>query len=84
MTESAINILTLIAGFFVPYFRLVEQLAAGESAVDASGFTEESALSLLVSGMVCAIAFRMHGARSSPAGRLTSRTGSSESLAGDS
>jgi hypothetical protein len=63
MTESAINILTLVAGFFVPYFRLVEQLAAGETAVDSGAFTIERSLSLLLSGVVCAIAFHMHSAR---------------------
>ena len=60
MTESAINILALVAGFFVPYFQLVEQLAAGETAVDSGAFTIERSLSLLLSGVVCAIAFHMH------------------------
>ena len=60
MTESAINILALIVSFLVPYYRLVEQLAAGETAVDAGAFTIERSLSLLVSGVVCAVAFHMH------------------------
>ena len=63
MTESAVNILALLLGFVVPYFRLVEQLAAGESAVDAGAFTVERALSLLLSGVVCALAFHLHAAR---------------------
>ena len=60
MTESAINILALIVGFLVPYFRLVEQLAAGETPVHAGAFTIERSLSLLLSGVVCAITFHMH------------------------
>lgn len=62
LTESTVNILTLILGFFVPYFQLIDRLAAGESAIDASPFTIEKALSLLLSGTICAIAFRMHAA----------------------
>jgi membrane protein DedA with SNARE-associated domain len=50
----------LILGFFVPYFQLIDQLAAGASAVDASPFTVEKAVSLLLSGVVCAIAFQTH------------------------
>jgi hypothetical protein len=63
MTESAINLLALIAGFFVPYFRLIGELAAGNAVVDGGAFTIERSLSLLLSGVVCAIAFRMHAAR---------------------
>jgi hypothetical protein len=60
LTESTINILALILGFFVPYFRLVEELASGETAVDAGAFTVERALSLLLSGLACAVAFHVH------------------------
>ena len=63
MTESAINLLALIAGFFVPYFRLVEQLAAGETAVDSGAFTIERSLSLLLSGLMAVLAFHTHSAR---------------------
>ena len=69
MTESAINILALIVSFLVPYYRLVEQLAAGETAVDAGAFTIERSLSLLLSGVIGAITFHMH------ASRLTRRRG---------
>ena len=60
LTESSVNILALMLGFFVPYFQLIDQLAAGESAVDASPFTVEKSVSLLLSGVVCAIAFYWH------------------------
>ena len=66
LTESSVNILVLILGFFVPYFQIIDQLAAGESAVDASPFTVEKAVSLLLSGVVCAIAFHMHAAAAQP------------------
>jgi hypothetical protein len=63
MTESAINILALIVGFLLPYFRLVEQLAAGETAVDGGGFTIEKSLSLLLSGLMAVLAFHTHSAQ---------------------
>jgi hypothetical protein len=62
LTESSVNILVLILGFFVPYFGLIDQLAAGASAVDTSPFTVERAVSLLLSGVVCAIAFHWQAA----------------------
>jgi hypothetical protein len=83
MTESAVNILALLLGFLVPYFRLVEQLAAGESAVDAGAFTVEGALSLLLSGMVCVLSFHLHAAQVGSR-RVNSRTGSWERPAADS
>jgi hypothetical protein len=57
-TESSVNVTVLILGFFVPYFQLIDRLAAGESAFDASPFTVEKAVSLLLSGVVCALAFQ--------------------------
>ncbi len=63
LTESTINILALLLGFFVPYFRLIDQLASGAVAADASAFTIERALSLLLSGLACAFAIRMHAAQ---------------------
>ncbi len=63
MTESTVNILALIVGFFVPYFRLIDRLAAGETAVTAGAFTIERALCLVLSGLMGVIAFRMHAAR---------------------
>jgi hypothetical protein len=69
MTESAVNILALLLGFFVPYFRLIDQLAAGEIAIDASPFTIEKALSLVLSGTIAAIAFRMHAEAFQPFAR---------------
>ena len=62
LTESSLNILVLILGVMVPYFQLIDRLAAREAVIDASPFTIEKALSLLLSGAVCAIAFRMHSA----------------------
>ena len=64
LAESSVNILALILGFFVPYFRLIDQLAAGTSAVDARPFTVEKAVSLLLSGVVCALAFQMYASTS--------------------
>ena len=60
LTESSANILVLVLGFFVPYFRLIDRLAAGEAAIDYSPFSIEKSLSLLLSGLVCYVAFRMH------------------------
>jgi len=68
LTESSVNILVLILGFFVPYFQLIDSLAAGES-VDSSPFTIEKALSLLLSGTIAAIAFRMHAEAFQPFAR---------------
>jgi len=65
ITESSVNVMVLILGFFVPYFQLIDRLAAGD-VVDASRFTIEKSLSLLLSGTVCAIAFRMHAAGLQP------------------
>lgn len=60
LTESSANILVLVLGFFVPYFRLIDRLAAGEAAIDDSAFGIEKSLSLLLSGVVWYVAFRMH------------------------
>ena len=62
LTEASLNILVLILGVIVPYFQLIDRLAAREAVIDPSPFTIEKALSLLLSGAVCAIAFRMHSA----------------------
>ncbi len=71
LTESSVNILVLVLGFFVPYFQIIDRLAAGESTVDASPFTIEKAMSFLLSGLVCAIAFRMHAAGARTQARKT-------------
>jgi hypothetical protein len=60
-TESSVNVTVLILGFFVPYFQLIDRLAAGDG-VDATPFTVERALSLLLSGVVCYVAFRINAA----------------------
>lgn len=83
MTESAVNLLALVLGLVVPYFRLVESLAAGGSAVDAGAFTVEGALSLFLSGMVCVLSFHLHAAQLGSR-RVNSRRGSWERPAADS
>ncbi len=84
MTESTVNIVALIVGFFVPYFRLLDQLATGATAVDASAFTIERAMSLLLSGLVGVLSFHMHAAQLGRPSRLSARKGSSERAAADS
>lgn len=72
LTESSLNVLVLILGVMVPYFQLIDRLAAREAVIDASPFTIEKALSLLLSGAVGAIAFRMHAAGLSAPPSVTS------------
>jgi len=62
LTESSLNILVLILGVMVPYFQLIDRLAASEAVIDPSPFTIEKALSLVLSGAIGAIAFRMNAA----------------------
>ena len=62
ITEASLNILVLILGVMVPYFQLIDRLAASEAVIDPSPFTIEKALSLVLSGAIGAIAFRMNAA----------------------
>jgi hypothetical protein len=64
VTESSLNLLVLLLGFVLPYLRLLDRLAGGADAVDASAFTVERAMSFLLSGLICAFSFYSHaGAR---------------------
>jgi hypothetical protein len=62
LTEASLNILVLILGVMVPYFQLIDRLAAREAVINPGPFGIERALSLVLSGAVWAIAFRMHAA----------------------
>ena len=66
LTEASINILLSILGIMVPYFQLIDRLAAREAVIDPSPFGVEKAVGLVLSGAIWAIAFRMHAARESP------------------
>jgi hypothetical protein len=66
LTESSVNILVLVLGMMVPYFQLIDRLAAREAVIDLSPFGVEKAVSLVLSGAIWAIAFRKHAARESP------------------
>ncbi|MGH9319700.1 MAG: hypothetical protein ACRD21_15120 [Vicinamibacteria bacterium] len=60
MTEASVNVFVIILGAMLPYFQLIDRLAAGETAIDASPFGIEKSVSLVLSGAVCVISFRMH------------------------
>ena len=71
LTESSLNLLVLILGVMVPYFQLIDRLAARDAVIDPSPFGIEKALSLVLSGTICAIAFRMHAAPATTATGIT-------------
>jgi hypothetical protein len=58
--EASLNILTLVLGFVVPYFRMVDQLAAGEAGIETSFLSPARATGLLVSGLVWVASFHLH------------------------
>ncbi len=62
LTEAGLNILVLILGVMVPYFQLIDRLAAREAVIEPTPFGIEKALSLVLSGAIWAIAFRMNAA----------------------
>jgi hypothetical protein len=63
LTEASTNILILVLGAMVPYFQLIDRLAAREAVIDTAPFGIEKSVSLVLSGAIWAIAFRMQASR---------------------
>jgi hypothetical protein len=74
LTEASFNILVLILGVTVPYFQLIDRLAAREAVIDPTPFGTEKALSLVLSGGIWAIAFRMQAGAFQPRARAKRRS----------
>lgn len=60
LTEASLNILVLVLSVMVPYFELIDRLAAREAVMEPGPFGIEKAVSLVFSGAIWAIAFRTH------------------------
>lgn len=66
LTEASVNILLLVLGVLVPYFRLIDELASGGANVNVSPFGVERTIAFLLAGGVWTISFRMHAAELQP------------------
>jgi hypothetical protein len=60
LTEASLNVLVLILGVLLPYYRLIDQLAASEPIVPPVVFGLFDALSFFLAGGVWAISFSLN------------------------
>lgn len=63
LTEASIQILLLVLGVLLPYFRLIDRLAAGQAGIAPHPFGLGEALSFLLAGAVLTISFRLQARR---------------------
>lgn len=68
LSEASSNIFLLILGVLAPYFRMIDQLAAGSIVVDASPFTGARVVGFLLSGLIWVASFQLHMAARRSAG----------------
>lgn len=59
LSEASLNILLLLLGILVPYFRIIEELAAGGAAIETSSLSPARATGLLLAGLVWAASFHL-------------------------
>jgi hypothetical protein len=59
LTEASVNILLLVLGVLLPYFRLIDQLAASQAIVEPLRFGPLEALSFLFAGAIWVISLRV-------------------------
>ena len=55
--EATLNISLIVLAILVPYYRLIDELAAGASTIDAAPFAPMRIASLVLSGLVWAATF---------------------------
>lgn len=65
--ESTVNILLVVLAIWVPYFEIVDRLAAGAAIVDPGPFSGERLAGLVLSGLAWSASFYLQIARPRPA-----------------
>jgi hypothetical protein len=71
LSEASLNILLLLLGILIPYFSIIDQLAAGNAVIDGNPLALSRIVGLLLSGLIWVGSFHLHLAswRSSQAAR---------------